>query len=95
MRSASPRLTRSAAIVSSPQNSTTVPGVSKKENANVCADGGSPSAPMTSRPGHANPFGVFSSVPKPVPPEISNRNCSTGSTSLAIAKTTTMMMYGA
>ena len=92
MRTASRKLIRSAAIVSSPQNSTTVPGVSQKENWNVCAEGASPSAPITSRPGHANPFGVFSSVPKPVPPENSNRNCSTGSTSLAIAKTATMMM---
>ena len=92
MRSASRRLIRSTAIVSSPQNSTTVPGVSKNENANVWAEGGSPVAPTMSRPGHANPFPAFSGVPKPVPPESSNRNCSIGSTSLASAKTTTMMM---
>ena len=79
-------------MVSRPQNSTTVPGVSQNENWNVAAEGGSPSGVCTSRPGHANPLTVFSSPPKPVPPESSNRNCSTGSTSFTIAKTTTMMM---
>ena len=92
MRSASRRLIRSAAIVSSPQNSTTVPGVSKNENPNVWADGGSPVAPRMSRPGHANPFAAFSGVPNPLPPESSKTNCSIGSTSLVSAKTTTMMM---
>ena len=87
---------RSAATVSRPQNSTTVPGVSQKENWNVWADGASPSAPITFRPGQSKPLGVFSSVdPNPVPPESSNRNCSIGSTSFTRQKTTTMMMYGA
>ncbi len=73
-----------ASTVSRPQTSTTVPGVSQNENANVTALAASPSGLVTSRPGQSKPFTVFSSVPKPVPPESSNRNCSTGSTSLAM-----------